>query len=205
MSDRYLSTEIFYDDVVPNLSAEPALAGIDIVKSIAPWLRIERGMNPVRVGRSDDTYISTDAAYWPRFSADLNIVLTNRRLVCDEDLHSDGRLNYKKLASKDHLIGAAFSRDRVYSNRVALVDSSSIRRPEHIVAHEIGHLLGIMGSVDDNLHCESRRCLMSPMQYAHGRADRAFCECCKQQLHDNSLKLRKAKAGRFAVFNSKIF
>ena len=206
MGERFLSAAIYHDDTSPDISIEPALLGIEIVNTITPWIRIEQDMRSQRVGRHNLDYISGDTVRWPRFNADLNIVLTTRRLVSDEDVQSDGRLNYKKLAYKDHLVGLAFSADRVNSKRVALVDISSIKRPEHIVAHELGHLLGIKGPIDDNLHCDSKRCLMSPMQFPYGKADRTFCECCREQLHDNSLKLRKAKSGIIAVAkNAKIF
>jgi predicted Zn-dependent protease len=125
-------------------------------------------------------------------------------LVSDTDVLDNGALNHKKLASQVTILGLAFHFSRVSSKRIAIINTREIRRYEHTVAHELGHLLGVKGKNEDE-HCVRKKCLMYPLLYPYGRVDKTFCDCCSQQLHDNSLALRKAKASRFVIGNKKIF
>lgn len=204
MSERFLSAKVYQDSFSPDLPVERAIAGIEIVKTIAPWIRIERTQRAVTVGGTRRDFIVADTLAWPRLDADLNVVLTNRPLVRDGDVLQTGGLDHKRLATQEETVGLAFHFSRVGSKRIALVNTRSIRRYEHTVAHELGHLLGVKGKNDDQ-HCGQKTCLMYPLLRPYGRVDRIFCECCSGQLEDNSRALRKAKAGRFVLGNTKIF
>lgn len=199
MTRRFLTAEIYRDAYSPELSIEPAIYGIDIVKSIAPWIKVNR-QEKIAFDNNATGPIDVDEAFWPDSDADIAIVLTRR------DLHN--------VVSNDHMLGQTARLDFIgvtmtwlkpRYRQIVAVNTGGIKRPEHIVAHEIGHVLGVEsknGPVET--HCPDKKCLMYPLHFPFGRADRKFCDCCSEQLHDNSLTLRKAKPGRFAMRNSKI-
>jgi hypothetical protein len=78
MSERYLSAKVYRDEYCPEVSVDRATAGIEIVRTIAPWIKIEKESRSVRVADSEREFIVGDKVAWPKLEADLNVVLTNR-------------------------------------------------------------------------------------------------------------------------------
>lgn len=205
MSERFLSAAIYKDSMTPSISAECAIAGFEIVKEIAPWIRIERENRVVGLGSYDKEFVLTDRITWPKRQSDISIVLTSRAIAESDELEPNGNYSLKRIAPGAQKVGQAFHMTRVNSKRIAIVNARGIRRPEHTVAHEVGHLLGVQLR-SETLHCEDKSCLMFPMQFPYGKANRTFCDCCSEQLHENSLKLRRAKSGLLGFArNSTIF
>jgi hypothetical protein len=205
MSERFLTAMIYRDSITPDLSAECAVVGLNIVKEIAPWIRVEQAHRTIKLGRSDRNFVNVDSTPWPKPDADLSIVLTTRDIVERDDIRSYGNYALKKLPAHEQRVGMALQMSRVNSRRIAIINTASIRRPEHVVAHEVGHLFGVQLKATDN-HCKDNSCLMSARQYEYGRAKRNFCLCCSNQLHDNSLRLRHAKSGKLGLApNARIF
>lgn len=199
MVDQHLTAEIYRDALTPEMSIEPALHGIDIIHSVTPWVRI-LSQDKFAFEGMPSAPINVENTPWPDSEADIIVVLTRRPLL--NVIDSAAMTN--RLSDERH-IGATLTWIEPRLEQVVITDVSSICRPEHIVAHELGHVMGVRTtSKQDELHCESRRCLMFSRQYVHGRADRTFCECCSQQIYDNSLLLRRSKVAKNGLFATKL-
>ncbi len=199
MKEQALSAEIYCDAAAPDLSIEPALHGINIVKTIAPWIKVLDDCVTILDIEAEPNSIHVDEVVWPHAQSDIAIVLTKRKL-----LGVNAPEQRRSQTAEVDLLGVTLTWYEPRFRQIVVADTSSIRRPEHIIAHEIGHVLGVEGSSEhpDDLHCRDRRCLMYPLQYRTGKSDRSFCECCSQQIHDNSLALRRAKTRRSRATHS---
>lgn len=193
MRERFLSAEIYYDEATRGVSAEPALEGIEIVKGITPWIKVVNTYAPVGLGHESSGVLNVDEATWPKTDADITIVVTGRELVETDTATSQ----HAQSTNLDYL-GWTLTWLKPKPRRVAVVNTGHTRRPEHIVAHEIGHIFDVADE-KEGLHCQDKQCLMFPMQYPYGKADRTFCECCSLQLFENSQARRRAKTGKFML------
>lgn len=203
MKTQPIEARIYLDTETPTVSPEIALHGLEIVRDIAPWIRVHKEIGSISLGKQE--YVNTDRQYWPRFDADITVVLSERRLVDDKDLKQDGSLNLRKLSRGVQHIGWAYHAHRAGSNRVALIQANSITRAENIVAHEVGHLLGVEQQHATG-HCLCMNCVMNAFLPEHGRATRTFCDKDAELLYTNADRLRMYKSGRLALAaNAKIF
>lgn len=80
MKSPYLTAEIYRDVINPELSIEPALHGIDIVRGVAPWIKVQKQSQWALDGVPDGP-IDVDEVVWPQTDADIAIVLTRRTLL----------------------------------------------------------------------------------------------------------------------------
>lgn len=199
--NRYLTAEIYRDAATPDLSIDPALSGLEIIRDIAPWIRIQKE-NGIALSGLPEGPIDVDEVPWPKVDADLTIVLTQRKLLGVQ------AVDHQRSQAVDlDFLGVTMTWLKPKFRQVIVVDTSSIKRPEHIVAHEIGHAFGIDNATTESsdMHCQDKKCLMYSLQYRYGRADRSFCECCSEQLHVNSQALRRTKVRQLALGTVKKF
>jgi hypothetical protein len=203
MKNGSIEAQIYIDSDTPNLSTEPVEEGMAIVRTIAPWIRLNRRVG--EIGFSEPDYISGEEIQWVKFDSDINIVLTEKRIVGGDQLHRDGKINVRKLNQGVQYIGWAYDKRRANSNRVALVNTSAIKNTHHVVAHEIAHLFGVEQPTYD-AHCLAINCIMNAFLPEKGRKERTFCETDTELLHQNADRLRMYKAGKLALApNARIY
>lgn len=205
-----LSAQIYVDTDTPNMSVGVAEHGLDIVREIAPWIKISGKIGEIALETSDYcTGINGDTIRWPKLEGDLNIVLTKKPIIGSDQLNRDGRLNLRKLTQGLYYIGWHFNARRANGNRVALVSTPAIQMPEHIVAHEVGHLFGVEPQAymqSKNGHCIELNCVMNAFLPEWGKKQRTFCSAEASVLYENAQRLSMYKAGKLALApNAKIY
>lgn len=207
---KLLEAQIYVDSDTPNISVQPADHGIEIVREIAPWIRVNRGIGEIVLHTSNETTgINGDELRWPKLEGDLNIVLTKKPIIGDDQLGNDGQLNLRKLTQGLYYIGWNYNARRANGNRVALISVNAIQKPEHIVAHEIGHLFGVEPPAHlkpANGHCIEMNCVMNAFLPEWGRKGRTFCDTEAEVLFNNADRLRMYKTGKLALLpNARIY
>jgi hypothetical protein len=199
---RPLSVHIYKDSIAPTMSVEPGWAGVELVQDIAPWVEIVRDNDVVHFGQPTDNYVSTDATPRKGLGGDLNVILTPRVIVGEEQALIRRTL-FGRRVEKEHYLGWAFFNNRVNGNRTALVTLDS-EYPEQTVAHEIGHLLS-MWVKSESGHCDADKCIgeaIANPEISYG----AFCVGCIKELRRNASVLRDAKSGKLGLApNAKVF
>ena len=153
MNRNNISVEIFRDKDRKEISVDSAEMGIDHLSRVARGIEIVRTTRLLRITNNTNTaaeVINTANIDWPsNLSADLNIVLTDRRL------HSDGSAR----------LGVAHPTSGIGGKKVAVVDVFSSPQPALTVLHESGHLLNAKASGekwDGEAHCTDPDCVMYP-------------------------------------------
>lgn len=205
MSERLLSAQVYVDSIEPAISTECFYDGLGIVRSLAPWIRFEKTERSITISKPERDYVVADRESWNSVSSDINVVLTNRHIAWSKDVEPNGGYSIGKLDSSQQMIGLAQYMQRANGKRVAIIKTNAISRPEFLVAHEVGHLFGVQLHAE-NMHCESKKCLMFPGFFAKSKVEKAFCDCCSNQLLQNSAKLRHVKSGKLSMSpNAKIF
>jgi hypothetical protein len=199
-----LTAQIYVDSDTPNMSLSAAEHGIGIVAESVPWIDIMADIGQIVL--SEHNFIVADDIRWPKLDADINIVLTKKHILGNEQIRHDGHPNLRMLKNNAlHYIGWNYNAERASGNRVALVNTTAIQRPEYIVAHEFGHLLGVEPE-PYRPHCIEMYCVMNAFLPEWGRKDREFCEGEKILLNRNAEKLTMYKMGELAIApNAKIF
>lgn len=145
------TVEVFTDDkAIAEIDITPALAGIALVGAYSERAEEIRTGNALRISTKDSKEIFTNRIKWSnKLEADLNIVLTDRKLS-----------KSTKDASECHVYGLS----RVHGlARCAIVNTN---KPDavvaEVVAHEMGHMLEVpKGVFDRNAHCPDPSCIMN--------------------------------------------
>jgi len=218
-----ISVEVFRDRDARNLSTESAEAGVDIVRQITTGIEIIRTTGLITIANPKGDDFDMEKIRWPRFEADLNIVVTNRPLYDpDRDKNTTATANVLT-GRKTTLVGNSLYVPGVGTGRVAVIDTSRSGSPVHVAAHETGHLLKLKSSGDSwnfKGHCIDPECLMqsgekletvteykplsSLKAWLGCKPERTvtykslvedFCDECTEQLDRNAHYYQLAKAG----------
>lgn len=217
-----LSVELFRDAEMDLLDSEPFEAAVSYLNMISEeGLSIVAATRAIKITQPSKAHIDVDAIRWPRLSADLNIIATERPIYSRPP--GDHREFSDYAPEEIRKAGKAFPLTRASLVDVRVLPGAT----SSIAAHEIGHLLGLKGrggSADSKGHCVDVSCLMRPtvtiehsqervaqkgvagllerlgMVKPHYRAttihhNGGFCPECAQQLCD-VLNLRRAIKGR---------
>jgi hypothetical protein len=202
MAERLTTVEIFHDEVDGRLPLDPVYQGVQATNDIVGNLQIIRDSELVSVvdGYGFDSCIAVDYVQWPRFSADLNIIVTNRRLLCEQEASLFDYLQSGARKVGILAVGIAYTHPEV--GRIAIVKMDELGDRAATTSHEIGHLYNLknQGGKHDNdheLHCRDKKCTM----YYEQRDDRSryrrgefvgtqhFCNECAEQLAQNAFHL----------------
>lgn len=142
-----ISVEIFRDTNSPDQITEYGEKSVELVNYFAKNLEISKAGRGLRLGAATASLVMENIS-WPRFDADLNLIITSRNLI------SDGQ---EALGSAQASI--------VRREGVAVVSTASFS-PELTGAHELGHLLHFRDrtNLHDSSHCQIDECLMSSTQ-----------------------------------------
>lgn len=157
-----ITIEVFREPAVPQSEVLYALEGISLVHGVSNAIELTKDSRTLHL-KSDPAWVNTDKIRWPKFSANINIVLTNKALQNNKELESVETGD--NLAVSNHLGRAIGKLGLLSMSSVLLV---STQDPESIVsttAHEIGHAVGLKrkGEYFDGFgHCMSTECLMFP-------------------------------------------
>lgn len=146
---RLPTIEVFHDADSAAIEVEPALTGIEMVSDIAGKLQLINTERRLRLGLDADM-IDEREIRWPKFAADLNVVLTNRQFSSVNEIGA-------------RVVGRAYFEDK--GQRVALVTTQT-HFVDEAVAHEVGHLFGLknvkdIGASEEMGHCPKRLCIMT--------------------------------------------
>jgi hypothetical protein len=207
MSERPLSVHIYRDSISPNMSIDAGWQGVELVGDIAPWVQVTEHDQSINLASSVVGCVATDSFPERGYRGDMNLILTERTIISPDTVRVRWSL-LRKQATPDSYIGWSGFHNRVNSTRVALVNTVEITRPDHTVAHEIGHLLGLWMQKED-LHCDSveDNCVgLAALTEEPEPNDTDFCHDCTEELFTHATLLRHAKSGRLGLApNSKIF
>lgn len=216
---RPLSVEIFRDEDSRHLSPEIAEHGIDNVDRIVRGIEIVRATRLFRMPVNAHGWVeSSNRVRWPKFPADLNVILTEKPIAAGPDSKTlgDGSLSVGGVAHVDNTVDGL---------RVAIINTT-LPFADIAVAHETGHLLNLKNhgsTCDGEGHCVNDDCIMHPSQQPEitftsqyiGRrgifrrksyrekatgyksSTEQFCEECSHQARVNSFMLQKAKSGEY--------
>ncbi|MEO7904299.1 MAG: hypothetical protein ABIR91_00735 [Candidatus Saccharimonadales bacterium] len=216
MSNSEISVEVYRDVECRDAPVDAAESGVDLISRITTGIQIVRASRLLRIAPSDSDVVNIDKIRWPKFDADLNVVLTERPICAN-----GGTVAYK--------YGVSVRDERAGSLRVAVVDINHPDFPDVVAAHELGHLFSLKKSGeswDNDGHCKLPSCLMqqytqtierevpvtqrglrrlsekvgfSSVQYEttkHPKADE-FCQECARQLDKSAFFLKESKAGKY--------
>lgn len=201
MKERPLSAMVYRDAMFPDTSTESAFLGLEYLQQFVPDVAIKYETRTVRPAMWNPNFLNVDSLSWSRLPADLNIVVTERHLVQDCQVKSDGSLK-RRAKNHEEILGYAFGLDNLSSNKVAIVDTTRIQKPEFVVAHEIGHLIGAKND-EDALHCLDEACLMFKT-FSGEDAEKPFCEDCSDDLISKAALFKERKLGRLAIAKRKL-
>lgn len=188
-----VSVEIFRDSSRKKLSTEAAEAGIDIVRQIATGVKIMKTTRLLTIAKSEQGFVDMAKIRWPKFDADLNVIVTDRPIFPPDMDRSDPTDDWLQ-AYLSGVMGISQRLPGLGSTRVAVIDTQISSSTENVTAHEVGHLLNLkkQGETWDNeSHCSTQECTMRP-RLGGGEE---FCNECTQQLGQSAFYFQKAKAG----------
>lgn len=147
MSDS-LSVEIFRDRICPKGVVGMGEKAVTLVNYFAKNLEIKRSDRILHLGEPSDTPLTAASVNWPRFDANLNLVITSR-----------GITSYGQKA-----LGVAIASAEP-TKSVAIISAGELS-PELTGAHELSHLLHFRDNTNlaDPSHCQIDECLMNGTQ-----------------------------------------
>jgi hypothetical protein len=147
----HLSVEIFRD---VDSEADSAIGreGVELVNSFVKNMRVVRSNRALKLSQQGSDSVNLAKVRWPSFSADLNVILTDKTILSD---------------SGNEQAGAVLGEAQTWTNgsRIATIDTAhSGASARFVVAHETAHLIGVtyqrLGERDD--HCDIDECVMYP-------------------------------------------
>lgn len=196
-----LTVAIYEDIYSENIEIEQAFEGVKLIQQITNAVKTEKQIRTVSPFAKNPNYINVDRVAWPDMSGDLNVVLTNRLIIENTDILDNGKVRKKALKNGNITVGYSLSNDRLGSLKVALINTLQMKRTDLVVAHEIGHLVGVAFEDENKLHCDTKSCIMA----THIRDTMHiidFCENCSNDFEINIqdfLFARKHKASNAIV------
>lgn len=111
--------------------------------------------------KSENGWANTDKISWPKFDANINIVLTHKALQKNSDIELlDPRGDLKVSNYIGRTLGSLGLK---YMSAVLLINTANSESTPTTTAHEIGHAIGLKTegeNFDGYLHCKSSDCLM---------------------------------------------
>lgn len=148
MEQKNITVEVFRDQDNPKMSVEAAEGGIDRIRRVTTGIEIVRATNILRIADKEAESADIREINWPDFEADMNIVLTNRKI--DDGYH------------KDFTRGISRSVKGIGALKVAVIDVGR-DFSDITVAHEVSHLFSLKESGenwDKHGHCIDGSCVM---------------------------------------------
>lgn len=180
MRGRVLTAEILIDDSCSDVDIAPAFEGLEIMRGITDLrdvqIDIVNAGRPIRINKQEDEYIRMDEVCLPKFSENLNIIVTNRRL----------QFNASNMSKQ--LLGMAYHRKlwRVSPYVFASAAEASTEELPRVVAHETTHaIVAPYTSLLDN-HCRDDECLM---YHAISEQRTEHCDPCAKHLAKSALRM----------------
>lgn len=199
-----ISVEVF-SDAAQDIDTDMVVHAIEYVNSIARNLEVIKASRRLRLGTSESVNVNT--IRWPKFTAHINVVLTERTLLVKGGSNPLG----SSIVSPPPLGSVAIVR-----NVEPMVQTTT--------SHELGHTMFLRYPFTDDSHCKNSNCLMQP---ANGVIDTRrrvkrgsigailekagfmderyeivssvdrtdFCEDCKEQLAKKAWFLARAHQG----------
>lgn len=147
----HLSVEIF-KDVDSEADTEAGRQGVELVNSFVRNMRVVRNDRGLRLSNQGSGSVNLSKVRWPVFSADLNVIVTDKTIL------SDGQ---------NEQAGTVLGEAQTWTNgsRIATIDTArSGAGARFVVAHETAHLIGLnyqrQGEKDG--HCDIDECVMYP-------------------------------------------
>jgi hypothetical protein len=225
MNREDISVEIFRDAGSRDVSIDAATDGVDRIRRITTGIEIVRATKLLKLTNDDQaTLIKPARIRWPKFEADMNIVLTQRTLFLPPDNHSDTDID-----SRGHGVRHFGVAMNASGKKIAMIDAASPDFPELVVAHEIGHMFNLKKNGqtwDSRSHCVHDTCVMYQtagveeverpierrgirklvesaglidVEYGNFIVPRAeeFCDECSHQLDKTSYFIKQSKAGKY--------
>lgn len=147
----HLSVEVFRD-VSSEADSSVGREGVELVNSFVKNLRVIRSDRAIKLSKPDAAEVDLAKVKWPAFSADLNVIVTDKSLLSAD---SESR--------QAQILGEA----QTWSDgsRVATIDvANSKAQAPFIVAHETAHLIGVSYKRrgEEDKHCDIDECMMYP-------------------------------------------
>lgn len=149
--------EIFQDTqsgVQPVALAHEALGYIATI--VGPLDTVDDQRRIRLVNNPEQPYVDFDNVRWPRFSADANIVLTDRAILRDG----------KTIPAPERAAQARRGPSGLSQGNLALINTRGSTAVRSAIVHEFGHMYGLKkegANADKNsLHCAVRSCVMRP-------------------------------------------
>lgn len=190
-SHEYLTAKIYTDGLSTNISPEVGYLGIDLVSAYAAIVPDTETGRLMPAGWNE-RYINVDRVAVPNFSADINILLTGRMLVKNNQLTDSGVVKKTRANSDNHLIGYSIITGNRSKKRFAMVDVGGIEQADVVVAHEVGHLLDLSLDENSDNHCVDTSCVM--VRSLHDESNHwDFCTNCAQQVEYQAAELSARK------------
>lgn len=213
MEQKNISVEIFRDIDRPTVSIDAAEGGVDHLRRITRGIDIVRATRLIRIAKPEAATVTSDNIRWPRsFSADLNLIVTDRQIISAD----------RQVGGVTHITPG------LGTLKTAVIDITAHNQPELIAAHEGGHLLHAKHSGvkwDGVAHCQDVTCYMYPVPIVELVQQRvrqkgvgawlerqglrparyeevtqpvagSFCDECAEEIDKKALFLRMAKAGQ---------
>jgi len=156
---RNPTVEIFQDLHSNAQPVELAHEALGYIATIIGPLDIVDDQRRIRlVNNAEQTYVDFNNVRWPRFAADVNIVLSQRAIL------QDGRgIPLHERDAQAHRGPSGISQ---FGGNVALIDTDKTTAVRSAAAHEFGHLYGLkkdgVNADGNSLHCAVRSCVMRP-------------------------------------------
>jgi hypothetical protein len=157
MSERSLfvaSIEVFHDqECGPSPFTDEVLEGIEKVNEVTGGLDIVNVHRGIKIAREGAEAVNVNSVRWPRFPANLNIVITDRPVIKADMSHVNP--------------GQFLTGTSQRKSRVAVVTAKAGPAMKLSTTHELGHLFGLKSpntrtSHTDGCHCNGAHCAMSP-------------------------------------------
>jgi hypothetical protein len=224
MKSDNISVEIFRDVDGRDMSIEAAVEGVERIRHVTTGIEIVRATKLLKIVNNGADRVQPNKIRWPKFEADMNIILTERSLFLPRESEpSESSDMYDNHISP---LGIAL---KYGDKKIAVVDTVTPDFPELIAAHEIGHMFNLKkngATWDSDVHCVSDGCMMyktagvveieQPIAQRgfRGLIERCglrepeyskfivpsaekFCDECVHQIDKTSYFIRQSKLGKY--------
>lgn len=195
-----LTAKVYWDAGSLDVDLSQGLRGLDLLATTSESIQMIEESRLVKLEEKARPYIDWRSRYKFRLDADLNFILTRRKILPNTQA--------EHLLSKDPgraIGGLAVGAERIGSRRYAFIDVSRTWHSEDVLLHEAAHLLSLQRDnlEDDPQHCGYENCVMYPEDI--DIEQNKYCFDCEDQVTNNAEKLRQAKYGKFALAPNALF